>query len=308
MARVLERQGSRTYGGGTGRILFYVIECASEDEAEEAALDDPLAVESINGYLREDVSVDDLGGGLYTVDLTYRRGVPQHAQPTAGETPASARPAPAGTNPNDELSRSVNVTSGGGMQRIYQARQVRHAVARPETDPPDFFGLIGYNAQTGEIQGTEVHSATTDFVITKQLPSVTLAFYRHAMDLSCALNSMPYLGCDVEEVLFLGLDLQSAGDDKPWTATGRFKYSRNRVNVPIDAFDPETADLVLLEVCGHDWVDVHYERAEEIYLINGQDVGVMVQRPKYAYALRVYPLDSEITEEGTASLDDLGLN
>ena len=316
MPTVVERHGSREFdagpGGGSGRLLFAVLAADSEDHAVALALAEPIVLPVINGYLLESWAVTDQGGANYFVDISYKRGVPTAAEPTAGESPAAARPAPpGGQSPNDPLGREVTVTMGGGTERIYKSRQTRYRVGSSlwGEEAPNFFGMIGYNEATNSFDGCEIISSSSDVTITKRFPQITLGYFRHALDLACSLNSAPYLGAAPEEFLFLGIDLShNDADDKPWTATGRFKYAKNRVNVPIDNTDLENAFIIIPEVKGHDYVWVRYKRVEALYTIEGKDVGVMVQRPWFGYCERVYQLDSEATGTEGASLNDLKLH
>lgn len=310
MAFVVERHGSREFdkgaGGGQGQLLFTVLGAGSEDEAVELAEAEEIVEEEINGYLLNRTAVVDLGGENYNVDFIYQRGVPSPADLTAGETPANARPSPSGQNPNESLGRDVSVTMGGATQHIYQSRETRYKVGKAGDEPPDFFGMIGFNMKTKEFMGCEVFSGTSDFTLSRRMYQVTIGYFRHALDLVACLNPSPWLGCDSEEVLFMGLDLQyKDGDPIPWSAAGRFKYSRNRANVPVDTPDVNLAEIIIPEVRGHDYVWVMFRTVEEIYSIEGKDVPVMVERPWFAYCERVYALATEITPN--ASFDDLML-
>jgi hypothetical protein len=315
MPTVVERLGSRTFdagpGGGSGRLLFTVLDAADEDAAVALALSQPEVVPEVNGYLIDSWAVEALGSGNYNVDVNYRRGVPTAAGPAAGETPTAARPAPAGGNNDTPLGREVTVTTSGGTERIYRSRETRYRVGSslyPEDVPPNFFGMIGYNHKEKKFEGCEVITASSDVTITKRFPTCTLGFFRHAMDLACSLNSEPYLGTDPEEMLYLGIDLShnDADPDTPWTATGRFKYARNLVNVPVDSNDSEAAFIIVPEVKGHDYLWTMYKSVEALYEIEGVDVPVMVERPWFAYCERVYPLDSE--QADGATLADLNLD
>lgn len=295
-----ERRGSGDFTSTTGKLLFFALGAASQDDAEAKVRADPRAADQIGDFLLDDVNASDQGGDLYYVDLSYRRGVPSQAATEAGTTPAASRPAPSGQDNTQPLGRDVTFTMGGGTKKIYQSLETLYKIARAGDVAPDFGQVIGYNRKTGEIQGCEIVSATSDFTITKRFAQLTIGWFRTNMDLVATVNEVPYLGCDKGEVLYKGADGQYKDDDPkvlPWTVTGRFGYGRNRANVPIDDPDIALADLIIPLVRGHEYVWVMYKELEWPVVIDGVAQTFKVQRPQFAYCERVYNYPSEITAD-----------
>jgi hypothetical protein len=291
-----ERRGSGDFTSNSGKLLFYVLGATDQDDAEAQVLADPRAADQIGEFLLDDVSSSDQGGDLYFVDLDYKRGVPNPAAALAGETPTNSRPAPAGQDHTQPLGRDVTFTMGGGTRKVYQSLETLYKIARAGDVAPDFGQVIGYNRKTGEIEGCEIVSATSDFTITKRFANLTIGWFRTNMDLVATVNEVPYLGCDKGEVLYKGADGQyKDGDTKPWTVTGRFGYGRNRANVPIDDPDLALADLVVPLVRGHEYVWVTYKELEWPVTIDGVEQKFKVQRPQFAYCERVYNYPSEVS-------------
>jgi hypothetical protein len=295
---VVERLGSRQFdagtGGGSGQLLFTVLGAASEDEAVTLALAEPIVTDEINGYLRDSWSVTDLDGANYNVDVKYKRGVPAAAAPTAGQSPSGSRPSPPGQNKDDPLTRDVSFSMGGATQRIFRSHKTRLKIAKPGDTAPDFGGLIGIKKEGDKYtaEGCEVVSATSDFTVTKRYQQLTIGWFRHVLDLVATTNSKPFLGTDVGESLLLGVDGQfKDGDKVPWTATAKWKYSRNREAGEVDEFgvDPMViGELTVEDLGGHEYLWVMYDRKEETVTVNGTAMKVIVEYPKWAYVEVVY--------------------
>ena len=292
-ATVWERHGSREFdagvGGGSGRLLFAVLAADSEDHAVALALAEPIVQPVINGYLLESWAVTDQGGTNYFVDVSYKRGVPELAAANAGEPPAEARPSPPGGQPGAEpLTRDISFTMGGETKRIYQlppGGSTRHKIAKLGDTAPDFGGLIGVTRQSDgkySIEGCDVVSPTADFSITKRFASLSLAWFRHNLDLVATVNSVAFLNCDELECLYLGADGQfKDGDDTPWTVTGRWKYSRNQENVVI-------GELTIPDIPGHSYYWQIQQRKEETVTHNGVAMAVIIEYPMWGYCEDVY--------------------
>src|SRR5262245_6007887 len=125
------REGSGDFdegpGGGTGKLLYYVVGAQTQDEAIAAALDHPDSLPVINGYLQNKASVAFQGGELYFVDLDYQRGVAEKAAETAGQTPEGSRPGGEGGKGNDEpLTRDMSFSTGGATRKRYTTLETRH--------------------------------------------------------------------------------------------------------------------------------------------------------------------------------------
>ncbi len=321
---VEERRGSGDFTSSSGKIMYVVFGADDQSSAEAAALADPAAQEQYGAFFMDDIDVQDQGNGIFYVDLSYKRKVPSDASTTSpnttngspGTTPGSARPSPEGSKPEHEpsqpLPRDVSFTMGGETRHITQAIETTYRIAKDGDEAPDFFGLIGYDRKTGEVHGCDVYAGVSDFTITKRFEQLTIGWFRHCLDLVATLNSAPFLGTDIQETLFLGVDGQYKAGEKigsrevPWTATARFKYGRKRANVPIDALSVDDAELVVPLICPFDYVQVMSKEEKESYLIEGVSTPVMVERPQYVLVYRVYQLDSEAVEG--ASFYDLGFN
>lgn len=316
MAELFERRGSRDFdrgaGGGTGQLLYAVVGAASQDEALALAeADAPLI---LNGYIRGSGRVTEMGPTLDFVDFDYERGIPSDAGPIPGNTPAESRPAPAGQDNNSPLPRDVTVSVGGGTTRAMYAKETRHSLAKSGDTAPDFGGLVGVKHEKGgkfTVEGVEVVAGGSEFSITKRFRQITIGWFRHCLDLVATVNSEPFLGTDEQECLFLGADLNYKDEEAtpapgqpgyPWTATGKWRYSRNRVSGELDddGQDPLVlGDITIPSVMGHDYVEVHYRPEEETITYNGVSLTVVVERPRWVYVHRVYP---------TADHNSLGFN
>jgi len=300
MATLWEIVGSgdftRGYRQVQGKCLCKVLDAASQDEAEVLALTEFPPV--IGGIPRNSIDVKDVGGGVFEVEVSYERGVPENTGPGS----ADKRPAGGGKNNSDKLTRDMTFSTGGGTKkRLTSIQTLWSGSATAGEVAPDFGGLIGVG-KDGKIEGVDVIAPTCDFTISKRFQSLDVGWFRNMMDLVACQNESDWLGLYAGEVLFKGADGNyKDGDDYPWHVTGKFGYARNYTrgdSAEIDSMlTPGGIQIPALN--GWDYLWISYLTKTETITYKGKAIKVPVDYPRWAYIEQIYY---------TGDLSSLGLD
>lgn len=292
-ARLIELKGSLDFtkgpSGTDGKGVALVVDAANQDEAYAVAI--AFFPPIVAGIPRGSITVKEECADVYAIDVDYRNAVPTENSPTAGNSPADARPPAAGGNNAALISRDMTFSTGGGTRRIYRSIKTRHRVAKGGDIAPDYGKLIGVQ-KDGKVEGCEVVAPTADFTITKRFLSLTFGWFRNMLDLIAHTNDGPWLGMERGEVLFKGSDGNfKDGDPYPWTVTGKFGYSKNlnmeddpdelTLGVGADAF-------TIPDVMGWEYVWVRFRPIEKEVVIDGKNVKVPIEIPRWAFVEQVY--------------------
>ncbi|MDL1952238.1 hypothetical protein FBQ97_20860 [Acidobacteria bacterium ACD] len=256
---VQERFESRSVEGGSNPSaeLRYWIS-GSDVEADVTAALTAATATTYNGLVRQSVHVEPEGPELW--GGTVRYGPAQFGgQPTGGSV--------------------FSFEIGGGTQKITQSRATVASYAPPSETAPDHKGAIGVT-ESG-VEGVDVVTPVYQFSEThyKSNADVDEAYRLAVLGLSAApVNSAPFRGHDVGEVLFLGASgsKRTAPDgSEDWEITFRFAVSKNATGLVV-------GDIVGIDKKGWEYLWVQYREFAD------DEAGSLVRRPVAAYVERVY--------------------
>jgi hypothetical protein len=304
--RIIELNGSGDFTGGptsvNGKGLAVVIDAADQDEAY--ALADAFFPPVVGGIPRGSIAPTDQGGGVFFIDVQYKNAVPAANSPTAGNSPANARPPGSGKNNTDPLTRDMTFSTGGATKKRLLSINTRYSLSAVAGDvAPDFGGLIGVT-KDGKVEGCEVIAPMADFTITKRFQSLTIGWFRTMLDTVATTNDADWLGMHRGEVLFKGADGNyKDGDKAPWTVTGKFGYSKNMTagdSAGVDAaltIGRAGHEINVPDLRGWEYLWVSYITGTETITYNGGSLKVPVEYPRWAYVEQVY-LEGTFTNLG----------
>jgi hypothetical protein len=293
----------------SGQMRWISNRATSDAEVLALALSTaPLTFPGVNGLVRQGVTLEPIGGGVWRATAAY--GVPGADGSSDGSAPDlpqqgggggggdSGTPVDGGGGDGDDGAPSVpqpdpsptapiggefSFTTGGGTERIYTALELRDqklaAWAQAAGLPlPDYDRAILVN--NGNVEGVEVVKPSLEWSVTRTFKAITLAYIRTLSQMTGTTNITPFYGFEAGELLFLGADGRYVGPDgdqreSGWSITFKFAAGQNRTNVSL----PEgmTVDIRAWEF---PWVD---------YAPNN-DTGTpwITSRPKAAFVDRVY--------------------
>jgi hypothetical protein len=234
--RIRERPDSRQlhYGaqGGGETLRYNVITTAGESQAEVWLYVLSQTGPYLDGFIRNDLSVNPVGGPLWTADVEYgTTGVGGGDEPLGGAGSDGGTP-PAPSDPagdSDPLPNSWSFNISAPHVHLTQSLETLSSYLRGSADPPpDFAGKIGVG-KDNKVEGCDIPPESAfKFSRSWARPNVTLEYYRRLAALAGCTNSTPIFGFEEGEVLFLSASGQGTEGDK-WSISAEFGVSFNDV-------------------------------------------------------------------------------
>jgi len=271
-----------SYVGG-GKLDVHFLAFRSYDVDEIAVAVYGFSGDFEEGFLREwqGRKIDHLGGGVWKFVIPYGvgdypvQGVPG-APTTGGAGGGPPPPPPPAPAPNDPLGRNWEFDYTGGTTKITTSEARVFSIGLGGVAAPETNHAIGFS--DGKVEGVDVFQANQKMTYTCKIPVMTQAYEDLLTDLSCCVNSVPFLGKPAGEVLFLGARMTWTSAEG-FTGTFQFLRSRNKTNVQIG---PAGNGLLVPLKYGWDYLWVMYEQAPS--------GGAVVAQPFAVYVDRVYDL------------------
>lgn len=305
MARLRETWDSRrvrvsaTGGGTTWKGVLW----GTFDEAEAyetARVNTPL---TLQGFVREDIDVQPLGGGHWSVSVEYgTRGLGGSGDIPVGADPGSGGPDPGGGgggggyNPSqptgdEALTGGFSFSIEPPSYRITQAlstysRTKRGATTNDDPNPArSFKGAINVQPD-GRVEGAELPPRPeSTWQRTVFRPAMSLDYYRTLVSIAGRVNASDWYGFKSGEVYYYGCEAQYTKDG--WTITHKFGFSPN-VTEPIEICDGLTVEAPD-QPAGNDVVKEGFMYLWVAYEEIADDNGLTVTVPEAAYVERVLP-------------------
>lgn len=287
-ARIHELLESRQVKGSSGGIetawVALILDAENEEAAYAAAINanDPKAApETLYGAIRDEPpDIAKQAQRIFRVEFRYS----SQTRPTGdgGGPPPQQGGGPGGGNPDGKppdqaVGAELSFSTGGDTKHIYQSIQTIESLSRDDKDPPNFHRLIGVSVNG--VEGCDIYAGKCEFQISRRFSSVSYGWFQRIMASVATTNKKPFQGGSPGEVLFLGADGgMQPGNAAPWSISGRYAYSKNRVAVPVG--DEITFDFV----GGWEYLWAFYEKTTQT--IGGEQFEI--QRPKWAYREQVY--------------------
>lgn len=234
-------------GGGTSIIGFAF---GSTDEAAIYAFALTYSPPTLNGFIRNDIQVDPLGGDCWKVAVEYgTTGQGGGDQPT-GTTP---------TPPSGPADDTTPLTSGFSFSLTPFSTHITHSLAtvfamKPDgTDAPSFDGAIGVDEE-GKVEGCDIPPAATfTFKRTVARATVTRGYLKTLRTLCGRTNDAPFYGFETCEVLYTGCDGQFT-QGEGWSLTHTFGSEENVADVGLAGFED-----IDIPKKGFEYLWVYYE-------------------------------------------------
>lgn len=252
-----EKFDSREATGGESPSLDlrFFIQGTDDDEVVRNLLA-ATAPLTYAGLVRQTVHVAPLGGDIWEGSARYGKFEPKQ--------------------PGDS---SFSFDTGGGTQHITQSVGT---VNRYPANAPDFKGAVGVTNDS--VDGTDITVPVYNFAETHYLAdtAVTAAYKALLFSLTGKVNSAPFKGFSIGEVLFLGASGSKRGQDD-WEISFRFAASPNVSGLMVGGIGPITKR-------GWDYLWVRYHDAI--------DQLSLVKQPKSVYVEQVY----EFADLGTLGI------
>lgn len=200
------------------------------DEAAIRAAVLAAAPATYYGLAKTTCDATEQGGGVWLANVQYKlltgygQEIPDQSSASTSGAPTSPPTVP---GDNDPLDESYAFSVDNGTQHITQSIVTMAKYGRGFNAPPDFKGAIGVDK--GRINGCDRPAAALKFQMTKQIPTVSLAYIRTLRNLVGTVNNAPFYGRQAGEVLFLGANGQVSGtpDAGGWTVTFGFEEAEN---------------------------------------------------------------------------------
>ena len=192
-----------------------------------------------------------------------------------GETTWQATVRYGSVEPPQTGDSSFTFDTGGGSQHITQSLGTVGGWAAPGLVAPNFQGAIGVGKDS--IDGVDITVPVYHFGETHYLPTafVTPGYKAALFALTGTVNSAPFRGFAVGEVLFLGASGSKRGQED-WEIAYKFAASPNVSGLSVGSIGG-------INKRGWDYLWVRYADVEDT------SAKMLVQRPIAAYVEQVYP-------------------
>jgi hypothetical protein len=286
-------------GGGGDGLHYNVHGATTKAEAWEAVR--ALAPTFLNGFVRNDISVTEVGPNFCKARVTYGTlGVGGSDVPVGEQAIGDPPPAEFGEPP------ATDATAVSNGYEFSWVSEMRHKTLSLGTryrrlpgdalisvgSAPDFRRAVGVarSGSSTRVEGYDAPEPTSSWSRTVVVNPMTLAYYRAVRDLVGKKNNGPFYFSSMGECLLWGVSGRNVqGDEYSLTFTFHERPNiTNLVLVPDDADpDPDDPDpdlpgaLVIPAAYGWDYIWVQYE--EEL----GADE--ILNRPKAAYVEQIIP-------------------
>lgn len=233
-----------------------------------------------DGFIRQDIALEPLGGGVWKVTVTYGTvglsGGDQPAGPTGpdgiGGGSGSQPTAPAGTDP---LGPGYSFETTGGTVHITQSIETTGSGCIPALPgAPDTKKAIGQTKDS--VEGCDIIAPKMEWSRQVHRPVCTIEYLKDLRDLTGRVNADPFYQMPAETVLYLG----ASGTfqlGQGWSITHRFAYAPHELAVNIGN------GLIVPIKRGHEYLWVMYDDEEAV-------VPRLLQTPAAWYTERVYRL------------------
>jgi hypothetical protein len=260
----------------------------SNDEAAVRAAVNAASDATYYGLSKVTIDLTEEGGGVWTANVQYKLKEGSTVPGQSGEDPPADPPAPPGET--DALDETYSFKTSGGTQHITQSLATIAKYGRGFAAAPDFKGAIGVNK--GRVEGCDIYTGKLDFSMTKQIPSISLAYVKTLRNLTGTVNNATFYSHDAGELLFLGASGQTTGtpDAGGWTVTFDFAEAENlepgdpRLVIVPDSGTEGDGLVISAGKEGWDYVWVYYEPQT-----TENQLGLV---PLAAYVEQVYPRSS----------------
>lgn len=252
-----ESRAANFGANGGGEKLVYTLD-GYTDEAVVYAIGYTSTPAYLNGFIRNDIAVEPLGGLAWRLTVSYgTTGMGGGPYPLGGPSSDGAPISPPSGDPGGgDASDSTELRQGFSFGLTFNSRKLLQSIStvsvtvmdgtagghtvNPNTTAipaggRDFKRAIGVGAD-GKVEGCEVpQSPLAPFKIQIGRAAVTIGFFKTLRSLVGKTNNAIFYSQAIGEMLYLGCDAeyqQSSG----WTLTHNFGAEENRTNIEVNSF------------------------------------------------------------------------